>query len=576
LDTEKLNERRAESRLWSMPWGGVATFAFLYLISVGLGIYRLRSQPASEYNWEAYALRGLFSFIQHPSRAVLNLNEGLMTSSGDSIVVVGPAWLTSTLFGTSFVSLRLATLLIAALAVPLTWVLGRTLWSDAVGLCAALIVATSQVFLLYSRTGTNVGLSIAPAVLGYLLLWKTVRPGSRRWWLWTLLLQVSLIVNSWFYSPIRFLWPIAIALLAADFAVRSGSRRRFAVSLLITCVTLPVALVALTDAPANSPVAAVKAYYNGRGEQIFRIDDSSDALVSNLPIHSDAERKDLEQESKNTLVGKFIRKNAIDLMNLLLDRHTRPAITDYANAHGRLYSRELVPLALASLLLSLWTMFKLPKSRWMLALSAGYTLPLLLTSNVHIGRLVFALPLLALLAAMPIEPLVRLTARLPMVRAWTWFPRWAPVALAIAIVALAAVPSLRDWTETPFPRQRGVFVAEQMSTAMRQNPAQRLAYVFGEANAWDSESLRIAVLRIELRGAVHFVDVTTGETLDSGPIPVLDHGLLTALANPSSVPGYCTNLYVVETNLAAQFADVTEARARAICGTPLKSLILAG
>ena len=172
--------QESESDSWAVPIAAWTTFVLLHLMSVGLGLYRIQSRPSSEYNWESYTLHGLLRFVQDPSDIVLKLNEGLMTNSGESAVVVGPAWVTFTVFGESFASLRIAVLLLAALAVPLTWVLGRTLWNDSVGLCAAAIVATSQVFLLYSRTGTNVGMSIAPAIIGYLLLWKTVSPDSRR------------------------------------------------------------------------------------------------------------------------------------------------------------------------------------------------------------------------------------------------------------------------------------------------------------------------------------------------------------------------------------------------------------
>jgi hypothetical protein len=556
--------------------GRAATFALLYLISLGLGLYRIQSRPASEHNWEAYALRGLLNFVQHPSAGVLKVNLGLMTDSGESIVVVGPAWLAFTVFGESYTSLRIATLLIAALAVPLTWLFGRLLWSDAVGICAALIVATSQGFLFYARTGTNVGMSLTPALAGFILLWKTISPDRRRWGLWLALLQVSLILNSWFYSPIRFLWPIAIALLAVELVLRSGSRRRFLVALVVTIAVLPAALVVITHPRNHSPVAAIETYYNGRGEQIFRIDDSADSLVNLIPVQSDQKRALLEQKSTNTLIVKVIRKNAQDLMNLLLDRRTRPAISDFSNPRGRLYSRSLVPLFLLSMLLLLWSCFKSPKSRLMLALFWGYTLPLTLTTNVHLGRLLFALPLLALLVAMPIEPIARLISKAPSLRLRSKLQRWAPAVLAFAIVLLAAVPSLRDWSKTPFTKLEGELVAGQMRTALAAAPSQQLAYVFGEANVWELESLRVAVLRMELKGRARFVDLTTGETFDSGPTNVLEHGLLTALAHPSTVPGFCTNLYVVEADIALRFADLTNAPAIAMCGRPLNAVIVHG
>ena len=387
---------------------------------------------------------------------------------------------------------------------------------------------------------------------------------------------MSIIGNSYFYSPIRFLWPVAIGLFLTELVLRSGSRVRFLVSLGVTCVALPVALVMLMDLPTNSPVDAVKAYYNGRGEQIFHIDDSTDKLVEFIPVEDDEERAELKEESANRLAIKFIQVRAQDLADLLLDRNTRPAITDYWNSSGRLYSRPVVPLFLLATIVLLWSFFKSPRSRLMLALFWGYSLPLLLTSNVHIGRLVFIVPLLAILVVTPVESIVRWLARIPTLRERPRFQRWAPVVLSVAVAVLAAVPSLRDWVNTPFPTQQVERTAVQISDAMHDDPTRQLAYVFGDTGVWEIESLRASVLRLELQGAVRFVDLTTGETVDSGPIPVLYHGLITMLADPGSVPGYCTNLYIVEPHIADQFADLTETTAAQICGAPLKSLLLEG
>ncbi len=172
-----------------------------------------------------------------------------MTTSGESAVVVGPAWLGMTVFGNTWLGLRLPIIAIAALSTPLTWVLGRKLYSDALGLTAAALVATSQVFLLYGRTATMVGMSITPALIGFILLWLTIRPGDRRWMIWLVLLQVSLIANSYFYSPIRFLWLIALALLAVECVFRRGERTRFAISFAVTAFVIPIAIMLLRPGP---------------------------------------------------------------------------------------------------------------------------------------------------------------------------------------------------------------------------------------------------------------------------------------------------------------------------------------
>ncbi|MDQ2684161.1 MAG: hypothetical protein M3Y37_11625, partial [Chloroflexota bacterium] len=166
------NEIRPEpGRALSHRSAAVLVFNVLFAGALALLAWRLGSRPDFAYNWEAYTLRGFFDFVHQPTDDVLTLRDGLMTDSGRSIAVIGPAWIGETLLGTSWLALRLPIALIAALAVPLTWLFGRLLYSDAVGLCGAALVATSPVFLLYGRTATLVGMSLAPALIGFIVLW---------------------------------------------------------------------------------------------------------------------------------------------------------------------------------------------------------------------------------------------------------------------------------------------------------------------------------------------------------------------------------------------------------------------
>ena len=64
--------------------------------------WRIGSRPDFSYNWETYTLRDLFNFVAHPSRDVLQMNDGLMTDSGRTATVVGPAWLGFKIFGQSW------------------------------------------------------------------------------------------------------------------------------------------------------------------------------------------------------------------------------------------------------------------------------------------------------------------------------------------------------------------------------------------------------------------------------------------------------------------------------------------
>ena len=198
-ETQRIDPERAQAAVLPLA----PTFLALYLAAVLALGWRIGGRPDFLYNWEPYTARGLIDFTNHPSRDVLRMNQGLMTDSGVSAVVVGPAWLGFKMFGQTLLGMRLPIILISALAVPMTWLFGRKLFADPEGLAGALLVLSSQAFLLYGRTATVVGMSIGIALAGYLLLWMCVRQSDDHWIWWLLALQGALIVNSYFYSPIR-------------------------------------------------------------------------------------------------------------------------------------------------------------------------------------------------------------------------------------------------------------------------------------------------------------------------------------------------------------------------------------
>jgi hypothetical protein len=549
------------------------TFALLYVAAVALLAWRIGSRPGFSYNWETYTLRDLFAFVAHPSRDVLRMNDGLMTDSGRTATVVGPAWLGFKIFGQSWFGLRFPIVLISALAVPLTWVFGRRLYSDAVGITAALLVLTSQVFLLYGRTGTVVGLSIGPALIGYLLLWMCVRENDRHWLRWLLVFQIALILNSYVYSPIRFLWLIAAVLFAVECVLRDGQRGRFLVSLIVTLAVLPLALSVLRPGPIETPVAAVEAYYNGRGEQIFRMSGTQSGVAPFLRNLTPEQREQIAEESTDQQIRRLVRQNANDLVDLLIDRNTRPAVTDFWNPHGRLYPRVLVPFFLVGMLSLLILFFFDVRARLMLALFWGYSLPLLLTTQVHIGRLVFIVPLLAIICALPIGLIVRwLAARQPPPYRPA-FHRWAAVAVGLLIAVAGAAPSMADW-DTPFPMQRMPLVADRIVSLTNTPPTQQLVYVFGDMGGYEIETLRIAELRMELPGYLRFEDMTTGEISGTGPIPLIYGAIIPLLNQPDAIPGYCGNLYLVEPDVLDTFHQASDATAQQACGQPLRFDVL--
>lgn len=370
---------QARDRRWQ-PW---LIGAGLYLLTTLVLLINLGGFPEVAFNWEDSTAHGMFEFISSPTLAHFAPTEGLMTDSGYSPLIVGPVSLTWWLGGVSLLGLRLPIALIAAGAVPLCWRFGRRVIGDGPAIFAALLLAISPAFVVYGRTGTLVGISLVPALLTAILLLRILdRPTLFR----IGLLQLALLSLGWAYGPIRFLWPIALAAIAGEFLLRRGLRQRFAVALLITVVILPlylwgVGVWQVHDREGSTPptvVSALRGYYNGRGEQVL----AGDGALSRF-----------------TEIRTVIEKNATDSLSLLLDIDTKPTMTDFWNPHGRLQPRLLVPFCLLGLGWTLWRARREYGARLLLLLFAGFWVPLLLTSNVHVGRLIYVVPVLALFTA---------------------------------------------------------------------------------------------------------------------------------------------------------------------------------
>ena len=556
-----------------LPWATPLLLVALYALATTLLLLRLDAHPAYAYNWEAYGAYGVFAFRDRPTLAIFRATGGLMTDSSFSPLVVLPSRLAFALGGVGLWSLRAATALLAALAVPLLWWVGRHFVGAGTALLAALLLALSPVFLLYGRTATLVGLSLVPALATIEALRRLLHdPDDRRW---LLALQAALLVGMYSYAPIRFLWPLALLFLALEYRLRPSERAALQRALAITIVA---PWLALTAASLCDPITALFLHYEGRGEQVIGLSFATSQYGAYLRPDPAAQGAGPLQGNALGLAARLIAQNTLDLGKLLLDRDTAPALTDYWNAHGRLYPAFLAPFLALGLLTTLrgarWRL----ENRLLLALAAIWTLPLIFTSRVHIGRLIFFLPILCLLVAVGATGLCRwLAGRIARQQRASRLGTTAATLLAMALIVAVASASWRDYRETPPPPPDAALVPLLRDAALGAMPPPAVALVYAatqdpDPTAGVGEATRVSALRLYLDPHYHMVSLTPPSTHPTAPaaigsVPLYFGNVLAHLGQPSGDRLPCGTVFYVAPAAMEQFLARTAQR-EMICGAP--------
>jgi hypothetical protein len=194
---------------WRFPgWKSLLLPAGLFLLALAPRLIALSEHP----------------FMMNGIEASLGL-DALAIGNGQIRNPFATAWLTNPslplflqaiplqLLGSGPVAVRALSALFGAVTVPLLYLVGRRLWSEAIGLVAALLLAGSHWHLHYSRVGmTNVWepffLLLAFGLLAYARQW-----GSRRAWLWA---GLATGLNAYLYTPSHLL-PFLLAALTLYF-----------------------------------------------------------------------------------------------------------------------------------------------------------------------------------------------------------------------------------------------------------------------------------------------------------------------------------------------------------------------
>lgn len=542
----------------------------LYALAVLVLVSPLGNHPSFPYNWEPYAAWNVFAFWIDEFRLaqVFALTDGLMTDSGRGPLIGLPVWLGFWLSGAGIDAMRLPVTLLAAGAAPLLWLVGRRLVGSPAALLAALLFALSPAWLLYGRTATLVGVSLVPALLTvYVLL--GVLEGRRRQIAWLIALQVLLVAGAYAYAPIRFLWPLGLGLIAIE-TVRGPNRRRPLAALAVTALVLPTALAGIDRAttPDSTVFDGLANYYTGRGEHIFALNEDPDRYAFYLDSDSDTET----HAEAGQLARQLVRQNSGDLARILLDYDTAAAVTHFWNPGGepvgRLYPAAFVPFLAVGVVASGWGLVarRRREDLVLLSMAAGFSLPMLLTSHVHIGRLIFALPFLCLLTAAGAWETGRLPGgwltRIPSpIRRLPALPQMAKMAVALVLAGAVASSALAE-EDVALPDSPAVRIVAALKARESRVEETGGALVMGDTADTVFETVSVAEFRLYLDDTYRFIDpgegTPNGQATGTGELPALYYGGLLDRLTSEQLPDFCSLTFFVVPQAEPRYLDAIE------------------
>jgi len=359
-------------------------------------LLHLGSHPPFPYNWEPYTILYFLDFWHSPTLNIFHLTDSVMTDSGKSPIGVLPIWLFFKIYGLGLTQLRLPFALLTSMVIPAFWLIARRLSGTMVASLATSLLIFSPVFLLYGRTATIVGISLLLLVISVYLLIRFIQNPSS--WHYLIALQLMFLVNTYGYAPLRLLWPLCIFIFIVEIFFQRGKRYIFLFAAILTILVLPFFLNLFYSTSGFSPISTVSRYYNGAGEQIFIINNQNSYhyFLRNKTVFQNT----APSKSKNFLLPlSLISQNTKDYIRKLFDQNTKPVLTNYWQFDGRLYSHILVPFFLIGIFFAFIKARKQLEYRILLVLFFGFGIPLILTSHVDVGRLIFTLPFLLLITA---------------------------------------------------------------------------------------------------------------------------------------------------------------------------------
>lgn len=561
---------RARGQRFSFVRGRVGiwtSFAGLYLLAAALLLlpWPFGAHPPWAYNWEGYtAWRWNEHWAQPDGWAISILapTDGLMTDSGQGPLVGLPLAVGASVGGFDLQAMRIPVALVAALAVPVLWLLGRLVVGTGPAFLAAVLLATSPAFLFYGRTATLVGISLLPLLLNALTLARVLDPRDEGGWRWSRegVLAATLLFGIYAYAPVRLFWPLTVLLLLFA-AWRQPARRGVLLPTALLCLLIvPLSVMALErlTVPNPQPVDAALGYFHARGEQLAAMSDDPAAAGQYVRNYEEAASGASGWDAALSLIGQ----NTRDLVYLLLDRDTLPVPTDYWNERGRFWPWFFLPFAAIGALMAVARALRGGPAAALrllpLAATLGLALPLLLTSRVHIGRLLPALPFALLLTAAGVWLLSGWLARIAYrAGGGSAFSTRLIGSMLAAALLLPVVIGTRVEMATLLSPTRESRAATAMIAWSGDARERDGAVLVEDPDLGDEiERVHAATYRLDLDREYRFVDLQEDAppgTADTRP-PLYWHGALAALRT-GAIEEPCSRLWFVGLDIAEEFFD---------------------
>jgi hypothetical protein len=557
-----LTSRHALTAAW-LRHRTVFTSSVLYALALVLLVLPVPfgKHPAWAYNWEGYTAWRWLSFWGAPEFTLgfLAPADGLMTDSGQGPLLGLPLTISILLNGFTLEALRLPAMLMSALAPPLLWLCGKRMIGSAPALLAALLLAISPAFLFYGRTATLVGVSLLPLLVTVLALLRVLDAPLRSGWRWTRegALIAAMLLGLFSYAPVRLLWPMTVVALAVA-AVLTPERRQIYLLTSLGCLAVVPVVVMAQEAvtmPEPEPVVAALGYFHARGEQITAMSEDPSAVGQYVRDFTPEEASGSVLDAAMDLVVQ----NAGDLGRLLRDADTRPVPTDYWNEAGRFWPGFYLPLAIIGAVAALGHAVRggnRPLIRVLpLLLAAGLALPLLLTSRVHVGRLLPALPFGLLLVALGVA--------VAAMQVGTLLTHWSlpvrPTTVGIALAAAILLPAAwqtRAEMAVVLPPTREEQTVQQLAAWVEPVSERGEAVLVEDPSLGDDiERVHAATYRLGLDRQYQFVDLLAGEDAPAdGRARLYWRGALDAL-RAGEIDAPCGRLWFVTPEVSEAFLD---------------------